>query len=379
MGAGVQAFEAYTAADAQGLRIVGGTCPTVGIAGGYTQGGGHSILSSVYGLGADQVLEWEVVTAAGEHLIATPEKNSDLYWALSGGGGGTYAVVISMTSKAYQDGLISGASLTFTAGNLSSSVYWGAVEAFHAALPGIVDAGGQAAYTVSDKLFYLQPVTFPGRSKTWVKNFLSPLLSDLQRRGIIYTLSVSSFPTFLQHFSTYFGPLPYGPYASAQVQGSRFIPRSVVQRNNTGLTSTMREIAKSGKYYMLCVALNANHTTSSDNAVLPAWRNMLLQVEAAAVWDYENSWDSNLALQKGITEWVVPMLETLTGTEEGTGAYMNEANYEQTEWQRTFYGENYERLRKVKRKWDNRDLFYATTAVGSEVWTKAHDGRLCRT
>lgn len=42
IGAGVQAFEAYTAAAAHGLRVVGGECITVGLAGGFTQGGGHS-------------------------------------------------------------------------------------------------------------------------------------------------------------------------------------------------------------------------------------------------------------------------------------------------------------------------------------------------
>ena len=44
MGAGVQGFEAYAAADKAGLAVVGGECPTVGLAGGYTQGGGHSAL-----------------------------------------------------------------------------------------------------------------------------------------------------------------------------------------------------------------------------------------------------------------------------------------------------------------------------------------------
>lgn len=42
MGAGVQAFEAYSASHKAGYDVVGGECPTVGIAGGYTQGGGHS-------------------------------------------------------------------------------------------------------------------------------------------------------------------------------------------------------------------------------------------------------------------------------------------------------------------------------------------------
>ena len=81
--------------------MLGGTCPTVGIAGGYTQGGGHSALSSLYGLSADNVLEWEVVTANGTQLTATSSSNQDLYWALSGGGGCTYGVVMSMTTKLY--------------------------------------------------------------------------------------------------------------------------------------------------------------------------------------------------------------------------------------------------------------------------------------
>lgn len=86
LGAGVAGYEAYAAAEAAGYRVVGGDCPTVGISGGYTQGGGHSLLNSAYGMAADQVLEWEVVTTQGEHLIATPTENEDLYWALSGGG-----------------------------------------------------------------------------------------------------------------------------------------------------------------------------------------------------------------------------------------------------------------------------------------------------
>ena len=99
MGSGVQAWVAYEAASTNGVRVIGGTCPTIGLAGGYSQGGGHSTLSSLYGLGADQALEWEVVTADGQHLVATPTQHSDLYWALSRGGGGSYAVVLSLTPK----------------------------------------------------------------------------------------------------------------------------------------------------------------------------------------------------------------------------------------------------------------------------------------
>jgi FAD/FMN-containing dehydrogenase len=47
------------------------------------------------------VLEWEVITANGQLLTASPTQNLNLYWALSGGGGGTYGVVVSMTVKVH--------------------------------------------------------------------------------------------------------------------------------------------------------------------------------------------------------------------------------------------------------------------------------------
>jgi FAD/FMN-containing dehydrogenase len=100
LGAGVQGFEIMAAARDKGLVVVGGECPTVGIAGGYTQGRGHSAISTSFGLAADNVLNWEVVTANRKLVNANSKENSDLYWALNGGGGSTYGVVVSMTVKA---------------------------------------------------------------------------------------------------------------------------------------------------------------------------------------------------------------------------------------------------------------------------------------
>ena len=63
---------------------------TVGVAGGYFLGGGHSPLSSIYGLAADQVLAMEVVLASGRFVTVTEQSNPDLFWALRGGGGGKF-------------------------------------------------------------------------------------------------------------------------------------------------------------------------------------------------------------------------------------------------------------------------------------------------
>lgn len=82
VGAGVQGYELIEAASAIGRVAVSGECPTVGVAGGYTQNGGHSALSTSFGLGADQTLSFEVVTASGELVTASKTENTDLYWAL---------------------------------------------------------------------------------------------------------------------------------------------------------------------------------------------------------------------------------------------------------------------------------------------------------
>lgn len=79
LGAGLQGFEALAAAYKLGLVVVTGECPTVGLASGYTQGGGHSGLSTAFGLAADNTLSFDVVTAAGEVVTASRTQNADLY------------------------------------------------------------------------------------------------------------------------------------------------------------------------------------------------------------------------------------------------------------------------------------------------------------
>src|ERR1700712_736559 len=76
------------------LVTLGANHDSVAIAGGWAQNAGHSPLSPKYGLGADQVLEYKVVTADGVLRVANAVSNSDLFWALRGGGGGTFGVVV---------------------------------------------------------------------------------------------------------------------------------------------------------------------------------------------------------------------------------------------------------------------------------------------
>src|SRR5207248_9997453 len=74
--------------------------PSVGIS-GLTLGGGNGPLSRKWGLAADNVLELELVTAAGRQLVCNGREHSDLYWACRGGGGGNFGVITRWTFGAH--------------------------------------------------------------------------------------------------------------------------------------------------------------------------------------------------------------------------------------------------------------------------------------
>lgn len=184
MGAGVQASEAQSVAHALGLLVVEGACPSVGIAGGYTQGGGAGPLGSKFGLAADQVLEWEVVTPTGQTLTATPDQNLDLYWALSGGGGGTYGAVLSMTVKLHPDMPTGGATLSFTE---PTEKYRDVLQAFLINLPAIVDAGAVVYWQIIRKGGLTIPQSYlPNGTAQDLERLFQPTLLALNQSGIAY-------------------------------------------------------------------------------------------------------------------------------------------------------------------------------------------------
>ena len=102
LGAGCSWIEAYDAVTTKAGRYVqGGGCTTVGVA-GLVLGGGFGSFSKRYGTGAGSLLEAEVVTADGAIRIANPRMNPDLFWALKGGGGGSFGVVTRLTLRTHE-------------------------------------------------------------------------------------------------------------------------------------------------------------------------------------------------------------------------------------------------------------------------------------
>eukprot|EP00808_Paulinella_micropora_P000189 g70517.t1 len=79
--------------DAQGGYTFNlGMYPSVGI-GGFISGGGYGMIARYYGLAADQTVGLRVVLYNGTTLEATAQSTSDLYWALRGGGAGSFGII----------------------------------------------------------------------------------------------------------------------------------------------------------------------------------------------------------------------------------------------------------------------------------------------
>jgi FAD binding domain/Berberine and berberine like len=97
--AGVLWMEATKAAAKHGLAAPAGSSPDVGVV-GYTLGGGFSWLARKHGLAANSVLAVELVTADGRLVRADRDNESELFWALRGGGG-SFGVVTALEFALY--------------------------------------------------------------------------------------------------------------------------------------------------------------------------------------------------------------------------------------------------------------------------------------
>lgn len=97
VGTGLRWGEVYRAVSVAGGRYVqGGGCLTVGVA-GFVLGGGFGSFSRQFGTGAANLLEAEVVTADGRIRIANAHQEPELFFALKGGGGGTFGIATRLT------------------------------------------------------------------------------------------------------------------------------------------------------------------------------------------------------------------------------------------------------------------------------------------
>jgi hypothetical protein len=364
--------------------MVTAECGLTGAAGGYVQAGGQSQLVTAYGLAADQVLEWEVVTIDGRHLIVTPEKYADLYWALAGGGGGTFAVVLSVTFRIFPEGPVAGGAMTVTSKN--TTALFKAIEMFFHQAPSFVNdtRDNIQLFVTNDTLAILNFVLPDQNTTASIDNLIADFVLELEKLDLPYNLTKVQYPTYLDSFIGFYGPLPYGTLCPTfPIIGSRLIPREIVQnpQTNRNLMDLYRNITADGTWWVGCSILNVDDGRGSrrprhpPNSVLPAWRKAIAYCnpQTHAPYPFTNPAQAR-ALRRKLVGDILPRLEAVTPG----GGMLNEIDptYE-GDWKEAFFGATYEGLLAIKHKYDPGAVLYGLFAVGSDEFKIDEMGRLC--
>jgi FAD/FMN-containing dehydrogenase len=422
-GSGLETWDLFNYMFRHNITIVAGGHKSIGAGGGWMAAGGHGSLASFYGLGSDQVLELHVVTADGRYLVANPDQNKDLFFALRGGGPSTYGVVTSVIVKAYPPITTSVSFLeiacnpppdTNTRARLaqitnatnfvnSTDRFWQALDIYFRFKPAIIDAGG----VDWDYLYPLSPadsalhtafsfrtrITHVNKTASEAAALLAPLYAAFTRAGFAFRLNraelapVAYVPTELQ------GP-PSSLGLSTTRYRSRLLPRAnwddAGGRFNATFAAIRRAVEEGGyNFHGLSIGPTVERAgwPGADSGVNPAWRANVMhacfQTVEGQGWSRERS---RLEAQR-----VGRYMDRLRDVSDGGGSYLNEGDPGEEGWQEAFFGGLYERLLGVKRERDPWEVFWAPTTVGSEEWEVvdesgrkegvfpgSQDGRLCR-
>ncbi|KAH8115773.1 FAD-binding domain-containing protein [Phellopilus nigrolimitatus] len=360
VGSGVPLNMIYTASKAVNQIFVGGTAANVVAAGGFGQGAGHSAYSPLFGLAADNAL---------------------VFWALRGGGAGSWGVIVSATFRTFPT---FEATMHTTNIMAPTSEIGGKVAELHA--QHIFDwddvRAGQYFYFFSGA-----SRGFPGsvlNLRTYFANYteeqavaaMKPLLDDA--RAMNLTVGPETTTTAIANDLVFVADDPIGFDA---VLGSRLIPAKAYRNNASGIGDIYKflldePIDQIGGH--LVAGGKVAENSQLPVAVTPKWRTAKAHVSFLS----SLAWSGRTVLpiaqieqaKNNVTYRWVPALVAMTG-ELDSGSYSNEANVREPDFQTTFYGPNYERLSAIKRKYDPNDLFIVGAGVGSERWD---DKGVCR-
>jgi len=394
-------IDLYNAVTTQGGRYVqGGGCADVGVA-GLIQSGGFGSFSKGFGSSAASLLEAEVITADGVVRVVNACRNPDLFWAIKGGGGGSWGVVTRVTVRTHELPEFFGAA-------------WGKIkatsdDAFRRLITRFVGFyaenlfnphwGEQVALGPDNTLnisMVCQGLTSAQMREVW-KPFFDWVNASPQEVTVVDKLGSGTL--LARHWwnlgvnislvrDTRDGaPKHHGWWKGDQGQVGAFLhgydslwlPSSLLHENQRASFSDALFAASRHKKLELhfnkglagapTEALAASRDTATNPAVLdsfvlvimadgerpsyPGLARPAMNVEAA----HKNARDIDLAAAE------------LRRIAPNAGSYVSESNYFNRTWQESYWGTNYRRLSAIKRKYDPEGLFFVHHGVGSEEWS----------
>ncbi|KAB2102362.1 hypothetical protein AG0111_0g9634 [Alternaria gaisen] len=388
LGAGQQDDETFQALAKYNAVTVGGTFDTVGIV-GWATGGGHGWLTSSYGMGADNIFEFEIVTPTGDILVANECQNSDIFWATRGGGGGTFGVITKITMKAYP--------MPRTAvwlwniqgrNNTDAKEWWRLVASLHANMPAVNEAGFQGYYTIAGAKngplamggYFMAYDKSNSSLTTAMENFLAPA----RESSNLVSSTMSNLTTYSRWIDAYNG-LPKQTRDSSSGPGgvistTRLLTADSLTQDIEASARMFETIGPQAADYekgmsshILAGALIAS-PKAVDSALNPAWRKATVHMIVKSAWDTALPGATVREFQKSSTNRTG---RAMRGLSPDSGCYVNEVDKYEPNFQEAMYGPNYPRLRAIKAKYDPENLLWCRRCIGSEEWKyDERDGRL---
>jgi FAD/FMN-containing dehydrogenase len=414
VGAGTRWLEAYQAVTVAHHRYVqGGGCTSVGAAGGFLQGGGFGSWSKKFGIAAAGMLEAEVVTADGVRRVANACQNQDLFWALRGGGGGTFGVVTKVTLMTHPlPAKFAGVSgkvkakdaaafpellekfLEFYAASLNNESWGEQVRIRRDALEVSMNAQGMSKADA-------ERVWSPFRA--WVDQHGDTMSADLhfwelpasemwdpavlgKQPGVIERDDRPGPPSSLFWWNGDGSQVATYWYAYT----SRWIPLARLQGAEAkGFAKVLFDASRQwpielhfnkGQAGASEEARRRDRDTSMNPAVLDAAALAIIAADRGA---YAAPHEDRAGAARSTTPkpeaahvpsegeeeraLVNAAIKILRDATPGAGSYVNETDYFEPDWQHAFWGDNYPRLLSIKRKYDPDGLFVCHHCVGSET------------
>lgn len=365
---------------------------SVGCIGGFIQGAGHGSLSHEFGLATDQVLEFQVVLASGEIVTANSCQYTDLFTALRGGGGGTYAVVLSATVKSYPMRPALSNILTIADLSPNSSAVLNATGTIASRYPSIVDEGfaGTAFLTQADgHWIYRAPfVKFLADNSSQgidhAKEVMDQqMLNDfLPGNGTQYLVK-SEWKVHDTWYDWYFSEDRSSAGNNQPLMASRFFDRKSLISQEESLTNlihllsteTGKDVHITSQSTMLFNIVAGGKVLEDipNTSVNPAWRSTYLLLQQIDFWpENAGAWERQQVQQELTTR----KLQAMKKLAPGMGTYGNEADPWDPDWRKDWFGDNYDWLVSVKQKYDPDGVFWCWRCVGNEGWEEVTGGTL---
>jgi FAD/FMN-containing dehydrogenase len=365
-GAGVRLIDLYDAVAARGQGIAAGSCPTVGVT-GLTLGGGVGVLSRAWGLTCDDLVSARIVTADGQVRECDDAREADLFWALRGGGGGSFGVVTSLTLRTH---VATDLALGFM------SWPWSRAAAVVAAWQAWMSRAPDALWST----LHLQ--TAAGGPEVTLHAVLPGATADLARQFDALVAGIGPPAYREQGVRAYRDVMLLeagclgrtldqchlaGTTSGGVLQRESYVAKSAIaQRPLSGdaiaaLVGAVDALARRRDAGSGAVLLD---TLGGAVARLAADATAFPHRDAFAVAQLLASWDAGAAptVVDATRSWLRDLYAAARPL-IGRGAYVNYADPDLDDWSEAYFGPNYARLQQVKAKYDPDRVFDFPQAV----------------